>query len=512
MRLLIVSVALQTLLTKSTYLGSMPKLASVQMRSWLCVVAVFLLSTILYGCASLASRGLLPEVKARRPPEVDLGAELILLNEPVRFSTSLISTDGRAHVFVTNAKRQLQHIEIVGDKILTREFLGVFETARYPSLDAVEHPPGRLRVLVGDRQYVRTAPERDWQEVKGNRCTRFVPIGNDLFCAFVVKGEEVGAPKRTDVTVGLFILVPVVFWSDKQASKLVMAKESEDGWIICAVLDPETPRDADRDFVVGTDSLGTLHFLYGASRGGGVFVVAAAGYADASGFLDPPLELRYAQMGLDRLLALPMDPRNQGLIPGTDPRQWVPIQGTSVPQMPSSYTGKILWGDLRPFDRHFAVNKVSGEVSGLMRVDQGRLDDGTRKLTFKDLDNAWVEVGIQDRRWTRRFDVIAAKNLPDSTHSWLNDGAAMIKSDPRGNIHALLQDGKMGFWKSNFSMGYLLKNGSNWSAPLILGNRRNGSDSRTLAMDDSGGAFATWVNKEGSFVGRWIRPRGRSLP
>jgi hypothetical protein len=180
--------------------------------------------------------------------------------------------------------------------------------------------------------------------------------------------------------------------------------------------------------------------------------------------------------------------------------------------MPSSYTGKILWGDLRPFDRHFAVNKVSGEVSGLMRVDQGRLDDGMRKLTFKDLDNAWVEVGIQDRRWTRRFDVIAAKNLPDSTHSWLNDGAAMIKSDPRGNIHALLQDGKMGFWKSNFSMGYLLKNGSNWSAPLILGNRRNGSDSRTLAMDDSGGAFATWVNKEGSFVGRWIRPRGRSLP
>ena len=109
--LLILSLTLHASATKFIHFRSMPQLAAVQMRSRLWLVAAFLLlSTLLAGCASLASRGLFPEVKARRPPEVEMGAELILLNEEAKFSTSLISADGRAHVFVANAKRQLEHI------------------------------------------------------------------------------------------------------------------------------------------------------------------------------------------------------------------------------------------------------------------------------------------------------------------------------------------------------------------------------------------------------------------
>lgn len=512
----------------------MPQLAAVQMRSRLWLVAAFLLlSTLLAGCASLASRGLFPEVKARRPPEVELGAQLILLNEPnepVKFSTSLISADGRAHVFVTNATRQLQHIEILGDKILTQELLGVIKTDRGLALDAVEHPPGKLRVLAGDRQYVRAAPDQQWQEVKGNRCSRFVPVGDDLFCAFVIKGEELEAPKRTDVTFGWFILVPVVFWSNKQASKLVVAHESADGWTIRAVLDPDTILDADSDFMVGTDSLGTLHFLYSTSRGGGSFYVIVLPYGPGvAGSHRPSPELRFAQVALDRLLVPPTDSHTQGLSPGIATTPWVPIEGTFLSQMPTPYTpGDSRWVGLRPFDRHFAVNKASGEVRGLMWIGQGRSDDGVRKLDFGkpdnkySFDNAWVEVGIRDGSWARGFNVVVAKDLPDTTYSWyswrgddaFNNDRNALKIDPKGNIYALLGHRKPRLLNPTYSMSYLIKEGGNWSAPLTLGSNSCDwwEDIRALAVGNNGAAFAAWVNSESKFVGRWIRPRGRSLP
>jgi hypothetical protein len=527
--LLIVSLTLHASPTKFIHFRSMPQLAAVQMRSRLWLVAAFLfLSTLLVGCASLASRGLFPEVKARRPPEVELGVELILLNEPnepVKFSTSLISADGRAHVFVANAKRQLEHIEILGDKILAHELLGGIRTHRGLALEAVEHPPGKLRVLAGDRQYVRAAPDQQWQEVKGNRCSRFVPVGDDLFCAFVIKGEEIEAPKRTDVTFGWFILVPVVFWSNKQASKLVVAHESADGWTIRAVLDPDTILDADSDFMVGTDSLGTLHFLYSTSRGGGSFYVFAGPYGGGgSGGHRPSPELRFAQVAFDRLLVPPTDSHTQGLSPGIATTPWVPIEGTFLSQMPTPYTpGDSRLVGLRPFDRHFAVNKASGEVRGLMWIGGGRLDDGVRKLDFGNPlrpDNAWVEVGIRDGSWARGFDVVVAKDLPDTTYSWdswRGDDALKIdpnalKIDPKGNIHALLGHG--GFWKPTRSMSYLIKEGGNWSAPLTLGSNSSvwWEDIRALAVGNDGAAFAAWVNSESKFVGRWIRPRGKSLP
>ena len=47
--------------------------------------------------------------------------------------------------------------------------------------------------------------------IKGNRCQRFLPIRNEPFCAFVIKGEEIGAPKRTDYTVGLIFIFPLAF-------------------------------------------------------------------------------------------------------------------------------------------------------------------------------------------------------------------------------------------------------------------------------------------------------------
>jgi hypothetical protein len=468
----------------------------------------------------MATRGLFPEVQARKAPEVVLGPELVLLDEEGNFATSFIDTGGRAHLFVTDAKGQLHHIEVQGDRILARELLGVIEANRDLALDAVEYPPGGLRVLAGDRQYIREAPGRDWKEIKGNRCARFVPAGNDLLCALVIKGEEIEAPKRTDVTYGWFLVAPIFFWSNKQASKLALTQESTDGWIIRAVLDPDTVLDADRDFLVGTDTQGTLHFLYGTSTGGRYLFLLPGlhgpGYG-AAGPTGPDPELRYAQVAIDRL-SPPQDANNQS--PGSTTTAWVPIQGTSLPWKPPflSYESRLaenpLVVSLRPLDRHFVFTKTPGEIKGLMWIVRGQLDDGVRKLDFWNPDNAWVEIGIRDGKWMRGFDVAAAKSLPDSSYNWIEgqfttDSNAMIKYDLKGNCYAILAS-----YGPNGSMAFLLKNGATWSAASTLGSRCDlcWGDARALATDPSGNAFAAWVNKDHKFVGRWIRPRGVGLP
>jgi hypothetical protein len=68
--------------------------------------------------------------------------------------------------------------------------------------------------------------------------------GDDLLCAFIAKGRDIGAPMRRDWTVGWFILLSVVFWSNNFTDKLVLAQDSPDGWMIGTVFDPKTKLSA----------------------------------------------------------------------------------------------------------------------------------------------------------------------------------------------------------------------------------------------------------------------------
>ena len=476
--------------------------------------ALLILSTLIIGCASLVSKGLLPEVVARHPPDIQLGAELILLEEPPELGTSLIATDGVAHLFLIDEDKRLHHLEILGDEIITREFLGVIETLEpWTVLDAVEHPRGKLRVIAGDKQYLRSAPNLNWQEVKGNRCTRFVPVGDDLFCAFVIQGEEIGAPERTDYTYGWFFLVPFVYWSHEHASKLVLAQESEDGWIVRAVVDPDTTMDANSDFMVGTDSLGNIHFLYFTSKGGGTFIFFAGNYSGGASGSAPESELRYAQVTIDQLLTHTTDGQNQASSNNPTPMQWMTIKGTPLTHKPfvkkdSNYNyARIV---LRPLSRNFSTNKTTGEINGLMWAWVCTLDDGKRQLPLIGPDQSWVEVGIRNGQWSPRFNIVTAEDYPTSNYSW-SQFEQLIKTDFKGNRHVLLQGVEPGFWIAPRYMNYLVKDGVNWSAPLTLGSSNLWSSVSSLAVDDSGVAFVAWVNEEGKFIGRWIKPHSGDI-
>ena len=92
----------------------------------------------------------------------------------------------------------------------------------------------------------------------------------------------------------------------------MLAQETPDGWAIRAVLDPDNALDANNDFMVDTDNLGNIHFLYFSSKGGSYYYLIFGGLTGAggSGPLSQP-ELRYAEVPLDQLLTSAAATQNQ---------------------------------------------------------------------------------------------------------------------------------------------------------------------------------------------------------
>jgi len=83
-------------------------IAGVEMRYW-SPIGIFA-ALILSGCStSLAERGLLPEVQARRPLHVDLAPLMSLHDDSITLGSIVVAKDGRVHLFVTDSKKQLLH-------------------------------------------------------------------------------------------------------------------------------------------------------------------------------------------------------------------------------------------------------------------------------------------------------------------------------------------------------------------------------------------------------------------
>ena len=451
----------------------------------------------------MAERGLLPDVQARRPPDVHLSPEIVLLEENgfadgSNFK-SIITADGRAHLFAADRKNRIHHVEVFGSAVLLHEILGMIEDG-IPAMDVVEHPAGCLRVLAGDRQFVRLPLNTKWHEIQGNLCERFIKAGDDLFCAFVADGGKIGAPVRRDWTVGWFILIPIAFWSDRIADKLVLAQETPNGWTICAVFDPNTELSACSDFMVDADRLGFFHFLYRASGEGRWFFVGfGPGGGGGWGESSLPTEIRYAHVHYERLLS---EIRNGGAPKAG--QDFVSIDGK--PLAPIPYLKLNPWpanlGLIGPLNSHFAVNRNTGDLSGLIKIYDQELDDGMHRMSHS--EDPWIHVTLSEGQWAQRFQILATKDLPESGGSWINDRGALIRNDVNGNYHVILIKSKIGFWSSAHAMCYFFNTGDDWSAPLVLGKDAIMDGRRTLAIDAAGKVFAAWEDGKNRIVGRWI--------
>jgi hypothetical protein len=324
----------------------------------------------------------------------------------------------------------------------------------------------------------------------------------------VVNGEEISAPQRTDVSIGFFILVPVAWGVHKYAAKLVLAQETPDGWAIRAVLDPDNALDANNDFMVDTDNLGNIHFLYFSSKGGSYYYLIFGGLTGAggSGPLSQP-ELRYAEVPLDQLLTSAAATQSQK--PDAVGSPWLSIKGTQLAPMSFFAGGQVTREsvDLRPLNRRFSVGRGTGEVKGFMFSSDTNFLDANREWFEAEASRSWVEVGILNGEWLPGFTILTADGLQDSGVWWSDEKKTVIRKDANGNLHALLQSCKSGFWHNRCSMNYFVKKDGDWSAPLALASANYWGDTdRSLAIDNSGAVFAAWVNEAGNFTGRWLRP------
>lgn len=480
---------------------SICKIVLFQMRHGLIFIsAILLLSTHLFGCATAGPQ--LSENIVRYPPEVQLGEELILLNNEVKKEygviTSLIDMDGKAQVFAIDSNDQLHHIEVLGDNSITNESLGVIEIEDdVVLLDAIEHPTGTLRVLANNKQYIRSYTDPKWQEMGGNRCARFVSAGDELYCAFVTKGEEISTPKRKDITAGLIAIFPIFWWKNVQVAKLVLAQETPEGWVIRAVLDQDTDWDANNGFMVDSDNSGKIHFLYYASKGGSWFWFGGApeggGGALGGKFYQP--ELRYAQVDIDQLL----------LLAAADMKEWSPINGITLTTLP--FAGHINYGTCYRNEygfspNKFGVNKLIGDIEGL-------IDTMLPKNLFVCYDGL-LDLSIHEGQWSASYKIMMTKDFTEN-YDWDTYLISNFKKDYSGNSHVLSTGMKSGFWKGYFFIAYQAKKDDKWSNSLILGNRNSGFRDPSLAIAHNGDLFVSWINAEGKLTGRWIRPRKENL-
>jgi hypothetical protein len=455
-------------------------------RSLVFISTTLLLSTHLIGCASVSGPQHSENI-IRQPPNVELGEELILLTDPLKSSdiASLIDTDGRAHVFMVDSKNQLNHIQILADNSIMHEILGIVESKGIFKdklfIDTVEHPAGNLRVLANNKQYIRSSSDSKWQERGENRCEKFISAGDDLFCAFVTKGEDISSPKRKDYSGVVIMVLPIFWWKNVEVSKLVLAKETDDGWVIKAVLDHDTDWDANNGFMADYDEHGKFHLLYYISRGGAWYWVAGGpGGGGVIGGASHNPDLRYARVDISQLSPVneqDNDDNENDLIQKSRSKEWLPINGTAITPFPKQIY------DSSQSPKVFAVNKVTGDVEGLMSTEYITLHEGQSSPSH--------ETMTQKDFLSERYDFDYAK-------------VSILKKDYKGNSHALSIGMKTGFWKGHFCMTYLEKDGDKWSAPIYLGNREDAWSDSSLTLDRSGRLFASWINAEGKLTGRWI--------
>jgi hypothetical protein len=469
------------------------------------------------GCAGFIERSEYPDVRARTLPEIAPDRQIILLEKShigdATALKALAGRDGSVHLFAADRKRNLHHVELSGNEVIKREVIGAASGAsgsRYPNaLDAVEHPAGTIRVLYGDMQFARAGQDGKWRETRGNLCSRFIPAGEDLLCAFIADGKEIAAPKRTDWTVGLFILIPVVYGSEVHADKLVIARETQEGWAVLAILDPESNLSAGNDFMAAGDGK-SLHFLYRNydQKRAFIFAVGMGGGGYSSMDLSSR-ELRYARVPLERLPAARSDVGGGGPGQSGDRRPWLKLEGIKVdvlPFMSGPDKEKTFQSIIIPINRRFALDPDSGDINAIIHSGAYNVafDDGTLKAGPE--DSAWLRIRLREGRWFPHFNIVTARDIPDAGRSWtIVDG--LIRNGPDECDHVLVYRFELGFFSNTFDICYLRRTGDSWSAPLVLGGDTGNSFASDLAFDGSGRVFAVWKSKGGIVAGRWLLPR-----
>lgn len=471
-------------------------------------VSALVLGVMVGGCAITT---LHPADQAkldqRLPPSVRVGDRTLLVEQPVEAVAGVITQEGRLHVFAIDSTKVIHHIEVDGENVIAREQLGTFEDGFWrAALEAIEWPPGTLRVLAGRLQFVRVRGEA-WRTLEGNRCVSFVVAKERLFCAFIASGEEFGTPTRLDVHVGIVFWIPLILPMQVQSRKLVIAEAMGEAWIVRAVVDAHDALSA-TDLVIGADVNGNFHAFYTAAKGGSGFIVMPLEVRGQG----PVPELRYVRLSAGKLSAT---------LPNREAK--APKDVYALPEGARlRYPSFVLVGSeglLMPLHMRFAVDPTSGAIEGLigLNVFNARLSGYKENFWFK--DGGLIDVRLYDWQWSDPVEVALLGRWPEEDVSYQAGGLApyfdrfpgpLLHFDANGTLHAVVRHcvGCVTWGgEARAGLSYLEKNSSGWLRPVKL----DADNPRRLAgpIVGNGKVYIVWseqdrYGRDRGLFGRWI--------
>ena len=405
----------------------------------------------LFGCAA-PGRG--PLVVTDRPaPDVRLGPEIPLLDVPIQKVSAAIDQDGRVHVLAWGSKPpELHHLVIGIEGVLKREVVTSADSCDH--LDIAFDGSGNLHAIVDEDHFV--LEDGAWRTLQKHRCVKFIRGGEDLYCFSRVEGKDVGAPGNWDwyfIVGGGYgaagcCLIP---WHS-HPDKLVLARETPEGWSKLAVLDPETKFEMRYASIVA-DKSGTLHVLYKTAEGG---------------------SLRAEQCAYAKIEPVTSKEASESKQSYSTDHEEVPPTFTKVP-------GQVL---------------VTRRNPSLLSCQDIAVDPETGTALIAIMEG--YGYGERFQSYTRLIE--------DGKIGWnvlMYDFDGMIDVEPGGEGHFLA----LGVWSDRAKTTYIyyLEYGDGmWSAPVELGNDLDWLGNLVFLSDLDRRAFAIWTQKDGRPVARWI--------
>jgi len=434
------------------------------------------------------------EFSARSAADVQLSEPLTLFDFHPRGMVGLISGDGHAHVIANDHKDGAYHAEVDDKGVVRTERMGVAPNADRDMLDVVEYPARTLRALAGESQFIRDPMTVNWQEFKGNRCTRFAKAGGHLYCGFVVSGEEFGSPARTDVYGGVFIIFPFVLPIPRQSEKLVLAELVDTTWIARFVIDAEDELDAGRRFLMDADREGNIHVLYGAGRGGVVVLLNTVS--------EPVYKARYLLIERAVLEQAAKESND------TASRAFVGLNGSDV----------VLSGLFQYTDNDFSATlfptgcflTFCGLSSGALNPVSGAFEDLVKGLgRVRGLFGVQVIGGVANEQ----LSLVVPEHWPTDTY-YYGLLPAVVKIDSDGAFHAIqltLTDHSYWWGGTEQVLSYFVRHDRSWSLPITFPVSIDvglfNTDTRQLLAVGTGRAFVAWSQNGAGLQGRWIYSR-----
>jgi hypothetical protein len=165
----------------------------------------------------------------------------------------------------------------------------------------------------------------------------------------------------------------------------------------------------------------------------------------------------------------------------------------------------VVPGDqVHPIYRRFTSSELPGFLRGLLWARQIPVPRYSSSFS-SDVWSGWLNIHLDNGVWNPRMDILAVEELPDETFTWfIEDRFAVMGTSAAGSTHALLESCTIGFWDSTCRVAYFVRTSNQWSAPLVLGSGKFDYDGRAIAVGERDCSFATWIDSDKKYVGRWI--------